>query len=99
MLLAGVSIVGGTSSIIGVVTGALPLASVFLPIAGHRLRGWPSPRANCHRSGRIGHMKQELTKYPKTTLDSTVYGNDDPPPPPGSYSALFTRTHHDLAGY
>ncbi len=27
----------------------------------------------------IGYMKQELTKYPKMKLVSTVYGNDDPP--------------------
>ncbi len=27
----------------------------------------------------IGYMKQELTKYPKMQLVSTVYGNDDPP--------------------
>jgi rhamnose transport system substrate-binding protein len=26
----------------------------------------------------IGYMKQELKKYPKMTLVSTVYGNDDP---------------------
>jgi rhamnose transport system substrate-binding protein len=26
----------------------------------------------------IGYMKQELKKYPKMTLASTVYGNDDP---------------------
>ena len=26
----------------------------------------------------IGYMKQQLTKYPKMTLVSTVYGNDDP---------------------
>ena len=26
----------------------------------------------------IGYMKQELAKYPKMTLVSTVYGNDDP---------------------
>ncbi len=27
----------------------------------------------------IGYMKQQLTKYPKMKLVSTVYGNDDPP--------------------
>ena len=30
----------------------------------------------------ISYMKQELKKYPKMSLVSTVYGNDDPPPRP-----------------
>jgi rhamnose transport system substrate-binding protein len=50
-----------------------------------------------HQNAWIGYMKQELAKYPKMTLVSTVYGNDDPTTATQVTQGLLERYPH-LAG-
>ena len=60
-------------------------------------------RLGTNQNAWIGYMKQELKKYPKMTLVSTVYGNDDTgdvhPGDPGPARAVPEPEGHHLADH
>jgi hypothetical protein len=65
----------------------------------HRVRHRPVSAAASatNQNAWIAYMKQELKKYPKISLASVVYGNDDRPPPTRSPRACCSSTRTSRA--